>query len=161
MSFSFPYKQGKRLEVHHPPHHVILDAMVFSRFLKCLSSEKSGIILPSWPCVWLVRVWHMYFNSMPHGKITSSFECVQAIFLRGYHFSDFLITAITYSLREMSSAFKGIYRGPWLCSASFQVRGLLDNVNSNQRRSRGCQGRTEEPLRVSGFSVHRQGEDGR
>ncbi|GAA6104490.1 uncharacterized [Tachysurus ichikawai] len=47
------------------------------------------------------------------------------------------------------------------CTSSVHVRRLLDNVSSNQRRLHGCLGRTEEPLHVSEFSAHRQGEDGR
>lgn len=157
MSFSFPYKPRKKdFQGNQPPIDVILDGRSLLR-----SWRKIGIILPSWPCVWPRACLTYVF------QFRATWQDHKFIWMCAWHIPGrisllrFLITAITYSPREMSSAFKGKYRGPWLCSASFQVRGLLDNVDSNQRRLHGCRCRTEEPLHVSEFSAHRQGEDGR
>lgn len=93
-AISFSYELGKRFGVNLDIHFCNVKSSETSMGSSCHHGLMCGR--------------HMYFNSMPHGKITSSSECVHAIFLGGYHCSDFLITAITYSPREMSSAFKGI-----------------------------------------------------
>lgn len=114
LSLSPTYNE-KDFEVNQPPHHVIL---LDGR--SSLHSWNACEVKKNWdhPAIMALCVSDILYVFQFH----ATWQDHKFIWMCACHiprrisFLKFLITAITSSPREMSSALKGIYRGPWHCA---------------------------------------------